>query len=322
MTALQTPVSLNINFDSFNEAFGFPKDFHDPCFFDGMDRFIDLANRYNYKATLYIIARDLENPEIAARVRDWHIQGHEIGSHSWDHPMDLGGLKNVDIENQIKRAHDKITDCIGTEPKGFTAPAWATSRKVIETLIDLDYLYDTSVFPSFMLYPVVSKVAVNHIKTPKNFMRAFNRRDFLGPFNKPLHPFYTDKSFRVLDTKPEKGLVVLPLPALSKLQFPLWHTVGFLLGWEKYARNVEKALQTHPYFYHLMHPADFTGKEDLTQDYRHGLERMDTPMDTKMDRLEQIFGLIETSGRPVKTMQGLAEHFLTSQTADTAQKVS
>ena len=71
-----TPIAININFDSMSEAYGFPKNICDPTYFKIFDRFLDYSNKYNFKYTIYIIEKDLENPELFSRVKDWNSMGY------------------------------------------------------------------------------------------------------------------------------------------------------------------------------------------------------------------------------------------------------
>lgn len=166
---MHSPIAIDINFDSLNENLGFPKGFRDPSFFEVFDNFLLFSNKYNFKYSIYIIGKDLENPEISARVKDWHQAGHEIGNHSYTHHLNLGGLKKEQLRNEILRCHEAILNCTGEEPKGMICPAWATSAKVVDILIENHYLYDSSVFPSFIIYPSFIKNAFNHLSRPGKF---------------------------------------------------------------------------------------------------------------------------------------------------------
>ncbi|MBF0323883.1 MAG: polysaccharide deacetylase family protein [Alphaproteobacteria bacterium] len=303
------PIAININFDSLNEAFGFPDGFRDPSFFAAFDRLSAAAERRGMRLSLYIIGRDLDNSEIAARVRDWHAAGHEIGNHTWSHPYDLGALPPARLDAEIRRAHDRIAETIGTEPRGFIAPNWCTSGRVLGTLIDLGYLYDTSVFPSLMLWPMVAKAAINHRRDKVKSRRLLSRRDWLLQPRLGSHPFIADRHYRRVDRPGPGTIVVLPLPTERPWRLPLWHTVGLVLDWTRYLSDVRRAVG-RPGFYHLMHPADFTGLEDLEQVPTHSLERLAVPVRDKMDRIEQVLDLLLESGRPVATMSAVARAVL------------
>ena len=299
------PTAIDINFDSLNEACGFPPGFRDPSFFAAFDRLQSLADRFGFKMSLFIIGRDLENPEIAARVREWGQAGHEIGNHTWTHRFDFGALPPVQIQDEIQRAHDRIGTVTGVAPRGFIAPNWCTSHHVANTLIRLGYLYDSSAFPSVMMAALVAKAALNHRKDPERVMRLLRRRDWLLQPRLGGEPFLVDGRYRRVKTAGPGTMVMLPLPTRSPLHLPLWHTVGLMFDQNRYLRQVRQAV-TRPGFYHLMHPADFTGPEDLNDTQTHSLERFSIPVAQKMDLVERVFTILAESGRPVVTMAELA----------------
>src|SRR6185437_2262846 len=101
---------ININFDSLNEAYAFPNGFTDRCFFQVADRFLELANKYSFKYSIFVIGKDLENPRHREAVREWARLGHEIGNHSWQHHMNLGALRIDEMRSEISRSHDAIAE--------------------------------------------------------------------------------------------------------------------------------------------------------------------------------------------------------------------
>lgn len=104
---------------------------------------------------------------------------------------------------------------------------------------------------------------------------------------------------------------MLPLPTTSRFQPALWHTIGFIFGWDYLKKKTKKLLQTHPGFYYLIHPGDFMGTEDLHPSYQHSLERMEIPLSQKLEHLEESFRLMSESPRPKSTMLELARSFKT-----------
>jgi peptidoglycan-N-acetylglucosamine deacetylase len=307
---VHAPIAININFDSLNQAYGFPAGFRDPSFFEGMDRLLQIANRYQAPLSIFVIGRDLENPEIYARVKDWSDAGHEIGNHSWSHPVNLGRLSPDMIRDEITRAHEMIAKCTGKEPTGFIAPAWSTSKTLVNTLIDLNYLYDTSVFPSFLLYPAMITNALHFLGQPSEIKNILSRADWLGPILRPTRPFLAGKDFQVLesDEEEDESILILPLPTINRIMPCIWHSVGFMLGWKLIQKQLIKLLNDHKGFYYLLHPADFLGPEDQDKKHQHSLYRMSIPLQKKMEYLEKIFLQLAESGRPIVTMHDLACH--------------
>ena len=318
----QTPIAININFDSLNQAYGFPEGFRDPSFFEGMDRFLEIANRYKTPLTIFVIGRDLKNQEIYSRVRDWSNAGHEIGNHSWSHPVNLGRLSPEEIKDEILKTHEIITQCTGKEPTGFIAPAWSTSKDLVNALIDLDYLYDTSVFPSILLYPAMIMNAFHFLKQPNEVKKILCRADWLRPIFSPTRPFLAGRKFQILESEEkEESILILPLPTINRVLPCIWHSVGFMLGWKLIQNQLKKLLKDHNGFYYLLHPADFLGPADENNRHQHALYRMKIPLEKKIKCIEIIFDQLAQSGRAFSTMHELASHHHGWKTGSTLEKI-
>ncbi len=303
-TLVNKPISFNINFDSLNEAFGFPKGYRDPSFFEVFDRFNAIAIKHNFKYSIYIIGKDLANPEIAARVKDWSAQGHEIGNHSWSHPMNLGALSSSEIEKEVVKAHERIYSVTGVEPKGFIAPAWCCSQKIWNILIKYNYLYDTSVFPSILMYPMILKMVINHLKDRARLKKILVRKDWFSPFQHDGEPFvYKNQQL-------DKSLLILPLPTTRFLKIGYWHTVNFIFGAAFGKKILKSLLRDRDFFYYLLHPADLVGEIDVDKCYSSSLERLSIPLGTKRNLFEECVITCLTRGRDIVLMEDLARKFL------------
>lgn len=303
-----SPLAISLNFDSLNEAYGFPAGFRDVSFFEAFDRVAALAAKYGLPLSIYVIGKDLEHPEHAARVREWQQMGHEIGNHTWSHDASLGAQDAGVVREEILRGHEAIVRVTGVEPKGFIAPAWSTSRRVVAELLAMGYVYDTSVFPSVYLYPLLAKSLMSHSGNKTKTQRVFARGDWHLPMVSPLEPYYVDAEFRRYDAPGEGKLLILPLPAQQRWRAPSWHTAGFFFGWEKHYQAVRKLCAARDGFYYLIHPADFLAPEDLSAQHRQHLERMEVPLAEKMQRLEDVFRILSESGREKGTMLQKAQY--------------
>lgn len=307
---MNKPISININFDSLNENAGFPRGYKDKSYFEVFDRFLSLSNKYNFKYSIYIIGKDLENEEIKARVKEWSQSGHEIGNHSYSHCLNIGGLKESDLQFEILKSHELIHNCTGIEPQGFICPGWSTSSKVLKILIDNKYLYDTSLFPSPIIYPAVFKNAINHLSKPKKFIEIISRKDYLYPFTKPISAFISDSNYKETSVFNENKIVVLPLPTMQRFSLAFWHTLLFLFNKEKGLNSLKEFLNKHEYFYYLMHPADLTGENDIDKSHNLTVERMNVKLETKEILIKEVFEMFHHSKRPIITMHEMAINFI------------
>lgn len=303
---MKSPISLSINLDSLNEAYGFPKKFDDPTFHEIFNRLEKIADRYNFPLSIFIVGKDLENIKNQYRVKEWHDKGYEIGNHSYNHLFNFGSLNKLNLRQEIFKTHEKIYKIIGSEPKGFIAPVWGYSKKLINILIELDYEYDTSSFPSIFLYPMITKICFNHLTNIKKLIKILNRSDWFDPFLKSTEPILLNKNLEINNLKDSQNILEMPLPTLSRTSPCIWHTMLFVLNKNYIINQITQLLNTHQSFYYVMHPADFLDDGDLDKKFSLNLERINIGLKFKLDLIDEIFQLFALSGRRMVTMGELA----------------
>lgn len=127
-------------------------------------RFAELLDEKGIPATFFVVAEDIDQATrgSAGRVaRDRFTElarsGHELGNHSYGHPYDLARWQHEAARSEIVRAHELIAEIAGGV-RGFRAPGYDLSAAMLETLEELGYLYDSSIFPAPAYY--LAKAAV------------------------------------------------------------------------------------------------------------------------------------------------------------------
>ena len=88
-------------------------------------RLLDMLKQRGIKATFFVVGECAqEYPAIMKRII---AEGHEIGNHSWSHPL-LSKMGEEAVTSQLQRTHDAIVKATGVEPTlmrppfgGFTA---------------------------------------------------------------------------------------------------------------------------------------------------------------------------------------------------------
>ncbi|KUJ07078.1 glucose 1-dehydrogenase [Mollisia scopiformis] len=107
----------------------------------GIDRLLKLWEKFGIKTTWFVPAHSIESfPEQLAKVRD---AGHEIGLHGYTHEF-VGTLTEKQQRDILTKSIDILTKFTGKKPKGWTAPAWDTSKKTIKLLEEFGIEYDHS----------------------------------------------------------------------------------------------------------------------------------------------------------------------------------
>ncbi|THZ28420.1 glucose 1-dehydrogenase [Aureobasidium pullulans] len=107
----------------------------------GLERLLKLFNKHDIKATFFTPAHTIESfPKQLAKVKD---AGHEIGLHGYTHEH-ISGLTATQQRDVLAKSIDVLTSFTGLEPKGYTAPAWDTSKELIPLLAEFGIIYDHS----------------------------------------------------------------------------------------------------------------------------------------------------------------------------------
>lgn len=291
---------VSLHLDSLGEAFGYPEDLYDPAYHQVLDRFQRLCDRFGIRGSVFVIGRDLESRYHRSRLRWLQAKGHEIANHSWSHYINLGSMSVEEMRFEVRASHFRIADCVGTAPKGFVAPAWSYSEKLMKVLISCGYEYDTSLFPTPLLYAFLAKNALNHINQPAKLRRVLDRQDWMEPLRARRDPFLIEGH--------SGHLVMLPMPVTQgPLGMAVWHTTGFVFGWRKHFDLMEKAMAARQYFNYCIHPADLLGEEDVPVGaHTHSLERLSGSWHTKYQRMEECFRVMAESGKQLVTLHEMS----------------
>jgi peptidoglycan/xylan/chitin deacetylase (PgdA/CDA1 family) len=288
--------AINLNFDSLGEAYGWPKDFvEDAAFTRGVDRILNLSQKFDIPITFFLVGKDLENKknyEIMRRISN--NNNVEIANHSYNHLFNFGSRNDQIIYDEIYKSHELIFKCTGKEAKGFISPTWSVSKNVIKNLIKLNYNYDTSFFQSIYLYPAVLKIVLSHL-AKKKFRKAYqilDRRDYLIPFKYDEEPFFLNSNMEKVSNTEKESILEMPMPLINNLNPPIWHTAGYVFGWNYLKKKLKKILNKNKPFFYLIHPADFLDQNDLDNKYSLALERMDKSYKHKIENLENMLEYI------------------------------
>lgn len=152
----------------------------DPIWRAGLPRFLELCAAERVRATLFVVTEDLADAEARALVRQAHAAGHEIGSHSHTHRYDLSAQPLADIEADLQRSIDVITEVTGARPRGFRAPGYTLSDDLLRAIASLGFAYDSSVMraPAYWAARAATRLALRLRGRPSASLRG-ELRQFL-----------------------------------------------------------------------------------------------------------------------------------------------
>ncbi|MBB1565201.1 polysaccharide deacetylase family protein [Candidatus Gracilibacteria bacterium] len=87
---------------------------------------LEILKKNNVKATFFVLGKNVSaHPEIIQKEIE---EGHEVGSHSWDHPA-LTKLKDAGVKKQIQDTDDALKKAIGKEATLLRPPYGAHNKR-------------------------------------------------------------------------------------------------------------------------------------------------------------------------------------------------
>ncbi|NVS34489.1 polysaccharide deacetylase family protein, partial [Listeria monocytogenes] len=92
---------------------------------------LDTLKRHNVKATFFVLGSSvIQNPGLVKRELE---EGHQVGSHSWDHPQ-LTKQSTQEVYNQILKTQKAVFDQTGYFPTTMRPPYGAVNKQVAEEI--------------------------------------------------------------------------------------------------------------------------------------------------------------------------------------------
>jgi hypothetical protein len=311
MSRLSSSAGIGLHFDSFRESMGLmglrDRTDHqpDPFFLKTAPRLLEIAEDYGIKLTIFVIGRDLEDPAVADQVRAWQQQGHEIANHSYSHNHNLGDRSQESITREVVEAEILIEKTTGTKPKGFAAPAWSLSRRLIRVLIQRGYSYDASLFPSWIKIPMMLKLK---LRSPqKSRFSVWKRSDLSANF------LGHSKPHRLGDTSlwrsDPNGIWEIPVPTNGFSAIPCYHTMAFFLGKRLFQSLLRRCSGRQDFLYYVIHPLDILDPDKDLRDVDgiplSLLERATVPIQKKVDLMRTAFESISSERRVLPLMDAV-----------------
>jgi len=221
-------------------------------------RFSEVLARRGIRATFFIVAEDVDVDAVgapAARairalLAELCRDGHEIASHSHTHPYEMARLTAAEVAAEMSRAHELLSEIAGRPVRGFRAPGYDLSRVMMEQLVELEYLYDSSLFPAPGYYAVKAAVmGVLAVAGRPSGAVLTDPRALLAPAN-PYRP-----SASAPWRRGDAPIVELPVAVTRGLRLPVIGT-NLLLAPAPLRQRLLESMRRRPFFNLEMHGID------------------------------------------------------------------
>ncbi len=120
----------------------------------GLRRVLDLLDEYEIPASFFgpalsftLAPEQIEMIQASGR--------HEIGIHGWIHERNAQLPREVE-SRLLRQAVERMTELMGQRPVGYRAPSWNFSDATLDLLLELDFLYDSSLMADDRPYEIVA----------------------------------------------------------------------------------------------------------------------------------------------------------------------
>lgn len=164
----------------------------DPLFDSGLRRFLEFFEARKLCATLFVIARSLDDPRKRALIEAAAARGHEIASHSMTHRY-LPALDEDGKRREVADSRLRLEQALGVSVRGFRAPGYRIDGASMRLLAEAGYAWDSSVFPTAR-YAAALGTTVEALRTPHHPVPGVPLVEWPmpdhAPFPVPFNPSY------------------------------------------------------------------------------------------------------------------------------------
>ena len=120
----------------------------DEFYLSAVDNSLAFFEAEGMRATYFVIAADVDDPDKRAALARVVAAGHGIASHGLHHAY----LDRIDRDGkhaEVVTSKAKIEDALGVPCHGFRAPGYSIDFESLEMVAEAGYRYDSSLFPTY-----------------------------------------------------------------------------------------------------------------------------------------------------------------------------
>ncbi|MEI9951401.1 MAG: polysaccharide deacetylase family protein [Pseudomonadota bacterium] len=266
-----------------------------------LGRIRSFASELGMSFTLFVIGRDLDRSENVTALRELVADGHEIGNHSLDHLYDLTRRGQVEQEQQIEGANQRLRSALGVTPSGFRAPGYTVTDELLGIVRACGLTYDSSVFPC-PPYFAAKAARLVRMKLAGRHSRAV--LDTPRVLSAPTVPYRVGRPY----WSPGSGLLELPIQVAGPLRMPFIGTALSLLG-PSAARLLTLGLIGTPLVNLELHGIDFLDAHDVPAAVTQVQPDVRIPLSRKLETFRAVIVLLRKHGYSVLRLDEAARTF-------------
>jgi peptidoglycan-N-acetylglucosamine deacetylase len=212
--------------------------------------------------TWFVVGQDIDDESdartaaSAAMMQARHRAGDELANHSYRHRYELARLDAATIHEEISRCDAVLRNITSQPTAGFRSPGYDASPALFATLAQLQYRYDSSLFPAPPYYAAKAIVmaGLSLLGRPSGAVMT-NPRGLLAPMD-PYRPSMTAPWRRG-----DAPFVELPISVTPWTRLPAIGT-SLLVAPEFLRRHILASMSRRQFFNFELHGIDFCDAND------------------------------------------------------------
>ena len=252
-------------------------------------RFLAVFQQLDLKVTVFVVGQDAALVTNRAVLRSISDAGHEIGNHSYHHEPWLHLYSDQQIQEELIRAEEVISEATGQRPMGFRGPGFSHSEALLRTLAARGYEFDASSLPTFLGPLARTYYFFTSRLSPAERQR---RKQLFGKFVegfKPLRPYQRAWGNQRLWEIPVTVMPVFRLPIhLSYILYLGLYSTALALAYLRLSLWLCRVFRVSPSF--LLHPLDFASVDDAPR--LQFFPAMAMPISKKMKIVEKALRIL------------------------------
>jgi undecaprenyl phosphate-alpha-L-ara4FN deformylase len=126
-----------------------------------------------YGPEIVLMGTAWPGPKIGRRfkniIKETAEQGHEVAFHAWDHhkaQAKLTVMSRPQMEQEIRRGVDFLTELLGKAPASSAAPGWRTNDQLLEVKAEFPFSYNSDCRGYAPFYPVENGKRLEQLQIP------------------------------------------------------------------------------------------------------------------------------------------------------------
>jgi hypothetical protein len=270
-------------------------------------RVLSILDQLNIKVTFFVVGQDAALDKNRDALKLLTERGHEVGNHSFHHEPWLSFYPRDRLRREIIETEEQILRVTRQKPIGFRGPGFAWSKDLIEILAENEYLYDSSILPTY-----VAPLARTYYFWTSNLTREekAQRKKMFGSLKiaiRPVKPFlwHLDSNETLLEI-PITTVPIIKMPFhLSYLLYFSRFSTPLMLLYLKIALTMCRITRSALNF--LLHPLDFVSRDEVPE--LAFFPGMDLETSRKIELFKNVMGILHERFEFVK-MSTLAKNML------------